>query len=199
MRTNCQLSGLVSFSHVDCPGESPDKIDEMLIHLFLALFIASCSSVKKSEPAPVPAKKEVIAKEFSRGELILATELLTKVFDEEMAPLACVPDTEEASLLLRTIRPRMEVVQDDLEAMLDNPKEIDELIKTCKENCTCHYIDELLREHQVTLNKTQKKLMNAVKTEKEQGRCLSFIQETFCQSELYKTLDAEKADFSFEE
>lgn len=146
------------------------------------------------------AKKEVVApKEFARGELILATELLTKVFDEEMAPLACVPDTEEASLLLRTIRPRMEVVQDDMEAMLDNQKSIDELIKGCKESCTCHYVDELLREHQVVLNKNQKKLMNAVKTEKEQGRCLSFIQETFCQSELYKTLDGEKSDFSFEE
>lgn len=200
MRTNCHSTSLVSFSHVDCPGESPAKIIKMFIHLFLALFIASCSSVKKTETTPVETtRKEVTPKEFSRGELILATELLTKVFDEEMAPLACVPDTEEASLLLRTIRPRMEVVQDDLEAMLDNPKEIDDLIKNCKENCTCHYVDELLREHQVTLTKHQKKLMNAVKTEKEQGRCLSFIQETFCQSELFKTLDAEKSDFSFEE
>lgn len=170
----------------------------MIIHLFLALFLASCSSVKKTETAPVEVKKET-PKEFSRGELILAAELLTKIFDEEMAPLACVPDTDEASLLLRTIHPRMDVVQDDMEALLDNPKEIDELIKTCKENCTCHYVDELLREHQVTLTKNQKKLMNATKTEKEQGRCLSFIQETFCQSELYKTLEAEKADFSFEE
>lgn len=181
-------------------GESPDKIVEMLIHLFLTLFLVSCSSVNKTETTPVEKNKEAVApKEFSRGELILATDLLMKVFDEEMAPLACVPDTEEASLLLRTIRPRMEVVQDDLEAMLDNQKEIDDLIKSCKENCTCHYIDELLREHQVVLNKNQKKIMNAVKTEKEQGRCLSFIQETFCQSDLFKTLDSEKSDFSFEE
>jgi len=37
----------------------------------------------------------------------------------------------------------MEVVQDDMEAMLDDPKEIAELIKTCDLNCTCGYVDDL--------------------------------------------------------
>lgn len=158
----------------------------------------SCSTVPKTEAPILPVVKE-IPKEFSKGELILATELLTKVFDEEMAPLPCVPDIEEASLLLRTIRPRMEVVQDDIEAMLDNQTNINELIRGCKESCICQYVDELFREHQVRLTKNQIKLMSSKKSEKEQNRCMSFVQETFCQSELYKTLNDEKADFSFEE
>lgn len=169
----------------------------MFHKLILILFITACSSVNKTEnPTPVPAAPP---KEFSRGELILGTQLLTKIFDQEMAPLECVPDVDEASLLLRTIRPRMEVVQDDMEAMMDDPKEVSELIRTCDQNCTCGFVDELIREHLVNLTKVQRKQLNAKKTDKELNRCLNFVQSTFCQSELFKTLDKEKADFSFEE
>lgn len=167
--------------------------------LVLILFVmVGCSTVKKEEVAKAPPKP-VAPKEFSRGELILGTQLLTKIFDEEMAPLTCVPDHDEASLLLRTIRPRMEVVQDDMEAMLDDPKDVDELVKTCNQNCTCGYVDELLREHQVSLSKNQRKILNTKKTDKELNRCMSFVQSTFCDSDLFKTLDQEKADFSFDE
>lgn len=166
--------------------------------LVLVLFVLIGCSTAKKEAAKAPAQPAQ-PKEFSRGELILGTQLLTKIFDQEMAPLACVPDTDEASLLIRTIRPRMEVVQDDMEAMLDNPKDINELIRTCDQNCTCGYVDELLRENQVNLTKTQRKEMAAKKTEKEINRCMNFVQTTFCNGELYKTLDAEKADFSFDE
>ena len=165
--------------------------------LILAFILVGCSTAKKQEPvATTPAQPP---KEFARGEVILATQLLTKIFDGVMAPLACVPDAEEAELLLRTIRPRMEVAQDDTEAMLDNPKDVDELIKTCTANCTCEYVDELLREHLVKLTPAQKKSLNAKKTEKELNRCMSYVQSTFCQSDLYKTLDEEKSDFTFEE
>lgn len=167
-------------------------------HLLIIIFLISCSTNKKSNTSEVSPRKET-PKEFSRGELILATDLLTKIFDEEMAPLSCVPDMEEASLLLRTIRPRMEMVQDDIEAMLDNQTNINELIRECKESCICYYVDELFREHQVGLTKTQKKMMLLRKSEKEQNRCMSFVKETFCQSDLHKTLNQEKADFSFEE
>lgn len=170
----------------------------MFQKLILILLVVSCSTAKNAEQTPV-AKAPVAPKEFSRGELILATQLLTKIFDQEMAPLECVPDTEEASLLLRTIRPRMEIVEDDIEAMLDNPKEVDDLVKSCESNCTCGYIDDILREHQVGLTKSQQKLINSKKSDKETKRCLNFIQSTFCGSELYKTLEVEKADFSFEE
>src|SRR5690606_3792555 len=116
-----------------------------------------------------------------------------------MASISCVPDLEEASLLLRTIQPRLDVVEDDLSAMMDDPKAVDDLIKTCHENCTCGHIDDLLREHVVTLTKAQRNLLNQKNTEKELNRCLSYIQNTFCQSELYKTLNGEKEDFSFED
>jgi len=93
----------------------------------------------------------------------------------------------------------MEVVQDDMEAMLDDPKAVDELIKTCDQNCTCASVDELLREHLVGLTKQQQKIMSTKRGEKEANRCLSFVQNTFCQGDLFKTLDKEKADFSYEE
>lgn len=152
----------------------------------------SCAQVKAPENPEAP-------KTFSKGEVIIATELLVKVFDQEMAPLKCVPDTEEASLLLRTIRPRMEVVEDDLEASLDNPESISELIGSCEQNCTCQYLDDLFREHQVILDAKEKKILAAKNTEKELNRCMNFAQSTFCQSELYQELEKEKADFSFEE
>lgn len=169
-------------------------MSKILILAFIIL--AGCSTAKKQE-APTAAQQP--PKEFARGEVILATQLLTKIFDGVMAPLACVPDAEEAELLLRTIRPRMEVAQDDTEAMLDNPKDVDELIKTCNANCTCEYVDELLREHLVKLTPAQTKSLNLKKTKKELNRCMSYVQSTFCQSDLYKTLDEEKSDFTFEE
>lgn len=166
----------------------------MFQKLFLILFISACSSVNKPASTPVDQPKE-----FSRGELILGSQLLTKIFDGEMAPIECVPDTEEASLLLRTIGPRMEVVEDDMEALLDDPVEVDNLIKTCDQNCTCGHVDELLREHQVTLSRKQRKILNAKKDEKELARCLNYVQSTFCKSELYMSLNKEKSDFSFED
>jgi hypothetical protein len=162
------------------------------------LFILSCSTPQVTPPDSQTAKVESV-KEFAPGELILATQLLTKIFDKEMAPLGCVPDTDEASLLLRTIRPRMEVVQDDLEAMLDDQKEVEAMILNCDKNCTCDHVDDLIREHLVVLNKAQKKILASKKNDKELNRCLSYAQSTFCQSELYKQLDKEKSDFSFEE
>jgi hypothetical protein len=170
----------------------------MFKQLIVIFLLVACSTVKKTEEKPAPLTPPQ-PKEFSRGELILGTQLLTKIFDGEMAPLECVPDHDEASLLLRTIRPRMEIVQDDMEAMLDTPKDVAELVNTCEQNCTCGYVDDLFREHQVMLTKKQKAVMGKKKKESEIARCLNFVQSTFCQGELYKTLNVEKVDFSFEE
>ncbi len=166
----------------------------MPIKIVLPLFLLAmaCSHMERPQRPHAP-------KEFSRGELIMGTQLLTKIFDAEMAPLTCVPDTDEASLLLRTIQPRMDVVQDDLESLLDDDKEIDGLINTCDQSCTCPFIDDLLREHQVTLTKAQQKIMEVKKSQKEINRCLSYMQETFCRSELYQELNREKEEFSFVE
>lgn len=164
----------------------------MLPKIAVLFILISCSHLEAPKNPEAP-------KEFSRGEVILATELLTRVFDQEMAPLSCVPDTDEASLLLRTIRPRMEVVQDDLEAMLDDQSAVKQMIETCNLDCTCNYIDGLIREHLVALTPAQKKLLNQKNTEKELSRCMNFAQTTFCQGDLYKELNREKSDFSFVE
>ena len=129
----------------------------------------------------------------------MASQLLNKIFDGEMAPLECVPNSDEASLLLRTLQPRLEVVEDDLEARLDRSQDVSELIQGCELNCSCPYIEDLLREHLVVLSKEQKTSLAQKRTPKEVNRCLSFMQSTFCKSEIYQQLDAEKEDFSFEE
>lgn len=175
----------------------------MLPKILLMLLVTACSTApEKPSPeknkSPAPESSQISTKEFSRGELILGTELLTKIFDGEMSPIACVPNSDEAELLLRTIRPRMEVVQDDLEAMMDRPKDVANLIKTCNQNCTCGYVDELVREHLVNLTKSQRKELNRKNSDKELVRCLNYVQNTFCGSELYKTLNQEKAEFTFE-
>jgi hypothetical protein len=169
-----------------------------LKYLMLLVFFASCGSAKVKPLADLPMKTDPV-KEFAPGELILATQLLTKIFDKEMGPLSCIPDTDEASLLLRTIRPRMEVVQDDMEAMLDDSKEVSIMIQNCDKNCTCPEVDDLIREHLVVLPKAQRKMLSLKRNDKELNRCLNYAQSTFCQSELYKQLEREKSDFSFEE
>lgn len=167
----------------------------MLRFILPFIVLLSCSTEKKSPPKAAA----VATREFSRGEVILATHLLTKIFDGEMGPIDCVPDNDEASLLLRTIRPRMEMVEDDIEAVLDQEVEVQKLISGCDQSCTCVYVDDLLREHLVSLTKNQRKSLTQKRSEKEVNRCMSFIQSTFCQSELFRALNLEKADFSFEE
>lgn len=169
----------------------------MTIKLLIFFFLTySCSS--QQMPSTSSKQDTAPVKEFSTGELIIASQLLSKIFDQEMATNHCIPTIDEASLLLRTLRPRMEIIEDDLEALLDNSKAVEDLVLNCDKNCTCEYTDELLREHQVTLSKKYKNILNAKKTEKEINRCLSYAQNTFCQSDLYKTLNDEKKDFSFE-
>ena len=164
----------------------------MFQHIILAFIFCSCSMLD-TPPKPNATK------DFSRGEIILSTQLLNKIFDLEMAPISCIPDVDEASLLLRTINPRMEVVQDDLEAMLDNEAEIKALIEDCDQNCTCSFIDELLRENQVYLDKSTSEKLNTKHKQKDLNSCLNYVKETFCDSELFKELSNEKSNFSFDE
>lgn len=164
----------------------------MLIKLMLPILLLSCSMVETPVKPHAP-------KEFSRGEVILSSQLLTKIFDQEMAPLKCVPDLDEAALLLRTLNPRLEIVQDDLEAMLDNQDEVKSLIETCDQNCTCSFIDDLLREHLVVLDKDVRVKLDKKKQQKDLASCLNYSRTTFCSSEIYQELNREKADFSFEE
>lgn len=160
--------------------------------LILLFFLYSCSMIE-APPRPQTSK------EFSRGEVILATQLLTKIYDQEMAPLKCIQDIDEAALLLRTLTPRMEVVQDDIEAMLDDESEIKSLVETCNQNCTCSYIDEIFREHLVNLDKKIRIKMDQKKKQKDLNSCLNYVKETFCESEIYKELALEKGEFSYRE
>jgi hypothetical protein len=166
---------------------------------FIFFLLIGCSHTVKAPQKPVAAQASVVAREFSQGEVILATQYLTKIFDKEMQPSACVPNNDEASLLLRTIRPRMEVIEDDIEATFDDAKAVQKHLDECKKNCTCLYIDDLLREHLVPLTKKQRASLNDKRSPAELNRCFSYIQSTFCDSDLYKQLDAEKVDFSFSE
>ena len=160
--------------------------------LILLFFLYSCSTIE------APSRPQT-SKEFSRGEVILATQLLTKIYDQEMAPIKCVQDIDEAALLLRTLTPRMEVVQDDLEAMLDDESEIKSLVETCDQNCTCSYIDDIFQEHLVNLDKKIRSKMDQKKKQKDLNSCLNYVKETFCESELFKELALEKGEFSYRE
>ncbi len=165
----------------------------MSVKVILLFIICSCSMVK------TPEQKISKDNEFSQGEVLIANQLLTKIYDGEMATLECVPDREESGLLLRTINPRMDMIQDDLEALLDDPKEINKLIDSCEKDCSCGLVDELIREHLVTLDKKQKAKLEAKRKEKDLKTCLNYAKETFCTSELFKVLNKEKVDFTYEE
>jgi hypothetical protein len=92
----------------------------------------------------------------------------------------------------------MEVIEDDMDAMMDDLQKINELINTCDQNCTCSFVDEIIREHQVSLIKSMRKKLSQKNSDKEGARCMNYAQSTFCQSELYKTLNQEKEEFTFE-
>ncbi len=156
------------------------------------LLVSSCSMMT---PVSNPNQPET----FSKGEVILTTQLLTKIFDEEMAPLKCVPDIDEASLLLRTINPRMEMVQDDYEADLDDPQAVKKMVQNCDLDCTCQYVEDLLKEHIVSIEKDLKIVLAKKNKQKDLNACLNFAKETFCESDIFKALTREKIDFNYEE
>lgn len=161
---------------------------KIIITLFL---IISCSSLKNQGASYPDAPKD-----FSPRELITTTALLTKIYDEQHPPLTCVPDADSSELLIRTLRPRLEVVIDDIEAVLDQDHEINSLVNNCQSDCTCEFLDEIFREHQLTLNKAQIKVLKKGISANEKV-CLPQRASTFCDGPLFKELDKEKEDFRF--
>lgn len=133
----------------------------------IIIILSSCSTLKSQNTSNKHhISKEEVPKDFNSAEVIQSSILLTKIYDKEISPLPCVPDTEEAAVLQRTLEPRFELAQDDFEASLDHVTEVDKLIEKCEFNCSCYYIDELIREHQVNLSRQSKKLLNDKKTSK---------------------------------
>lgn len=167
-----------------------------MFKLIPLLVLLACSTGQNLNQSKTTVDREAL-KDFSPRELITTTQMLTKIYDGDMKHLSCVPDQAEAELLLRTLRPRMEVVIDDIEALFDQDQEINSLANNCSTDCTCEFIDELFREHQITLTKAQKKNINLGIAENKKS-CLSQRAKTFCSSALKKELDKEKSDFSFE-
>lgn len=167
-----------------------------MFKLISLLVLMACSTGQNLNQSKSVVDREAL-KDFSPRELITTTQMLTKIYDGDMKHLSCVPDQPEAELLLRTLRPRMEVVIDDIEALFDQDQEINSLVNNCKTDCTCEFIDELFREHQIALTKAQSKNITQGIAENKKS-CLSQRAKTFCSSTLKKELDKEKSDFSFE-
>ncbi len=167
-----------------------------MFKLISLLVLMACSTGQNLNQSKSVVDREAL-KDFSPRELITTTQMLTKIYDGDMKHLSCVPDQPEAELLLRTLRPRMEVVIDDIEALFDQDQEINSLVNNCKTDCTCEFIDELFREHQIALTKAQSKSITQGIAENKKS-CLSQRAKTFCSSTLKKELDKEKSDFSFE-
>jgi hypothetical protein len=162
--------------------------------LLLALICVSCTKLPVQEP-----RKPHAPPSFAAQEVILANQFLTKIFDGEIAPIDCVASGDEASLLLRTLRPRMEGVEDDLQASLDDQSAVKKLVGNCQLDCTCHYVAEIIRENNVNLEKQQASALKNKTTPKELNRCLEPLKANFCSGKLYQVLDQEKSDFTYDD
>ena len=167
---------------------SPQKI------IFLLLITISCSHQTKSSIEE--------ASSVSRGEIILSSNLILKIHDEVMPPLKCVEDRAEAELFLRVMRPRLDEVDLYLSKELDTNKGREAQKEGCFENCTCEYLYVLIKENKVPLTAAEKKdwdqTYHSFKKDREK-QCLSYIQQSFCDSALMNDLENEKDDFMVEE
>jgi hypothetical protein len=83
--------------------------------------------------------------------------------------------------------------------MLDSKNEVRTLIESCDQNCTCSYIDDILKEHVVFLDADLRVTLNKKKKQKDLNSCLNYVKETFCSGELFKELSHEKSEFSYDE
>lgn len=97
----------------------------------LLVCISSCSGVKKEPSSSV---------NFADSDIILAHDLLDKIYSKELPPIECISDSEEASLYQRALGPVFERIQDEFEATLADEKKLQTLLNQCEKDCTCHYL-----------------------------------------------------------
>lgn len=156
--------------------------------LFLLVSCAHKSPHSEGEDSPA----------FSKGEVILSTILLINIHDGLMPASTCVADRAEAELFLRVIRPRMDEVDLYLTKELDSPVGRKKLFSECLDNCTCGYLNNMLKDNKTPLGVEEKKewrkTIKEFKTHRE-SLCLGYIQQSFCQSALMNDLENEKEDF----
>jgi hypothetical protein len=162
----------------------------MFQKIIFLILITSCS-----HKAPFSTEETA---NFSKGEVILSSSLLINIHDGLMPYLDCVPDRKEAELLLRVIRPRLDEVDITLDKKIANQSTREVLFSECTDNCTCAYLDQMLKENKTALFKEEKvqwnKIYNDFKSHRE-AQCLSYIQSSFCESPLYSEIENEKSDF----
>ena len=159
----------------------------MCILLFISV---SCTHQSRQAPTPSPLNE--------MQNIILANELLTKIYEGVLSPNKCIVDKEEAELLLKTLGPKFEEVVDQYQAKLDDDTEIENFVKSCGATCTCHFIQELFTQNEI---KISKKLNTEIKTQisgQVFKACLVNYQLNFCQSELYLNLEKEKESFKLD-
>jgi hypothetical protein len=131
--------------------------------------------------------------------VIQSNTLLTKIYEGEIKPLSCVADKEEAELFLRTLASRFDIVSDDYQSRLDDQDEIKNLINNCESNCTCDFLEELLKENEIDLTPAQSAQFKKIKFKKVTEACTAQIEESFCQSRLFRELEKEKDLFKYDE
>lgn len=133
------------------------------------------------------------------NQVIQSNTLLTKIYEGEIKPLRCIEDKEEAELFLRALASRFDTVSDDYQSKLDNQDEIKNLINNCESNCTCDFLEELLKENEIDLTPAQSAQFKKIKIKKVTETCTAQIEELFCQSQLFRELDKEKDLFKYDE
>lgn len=161
----------------------------MFQKIILLLLALSCAHNEKTSDG---------VSHFSRGEIILSTTLLMNIHDQLMPPLSCVPDQKEAEILLRVIRPRLDEVDIYLLEKLDSPQDREVLFNECMVNCTCLYLKQLIKENRTKLYAEEKKRLSTIVNDykiSRQAQCLSYIQQSFCETPLVQELESEKQDF----
>ncbi len=114
---------------------------------------------------------------YASGEIILSSMLLINIHDGVMPPLDCVSNQKDAEVLLRVIRPRMEEIDARLDKQLHAPASRQITLNNCLNNCSCHYLDQTLRDSKIALSKDEKKewakILKEYKSERE-VQCLSY-------------------------
>ncbi len=158
------------------------KTFSVLIHL---IFIGSCSGLHNPSPSD----------EINISETLHAQELLLNIKDKKTETLPCIEDPEDAEILLKILDPQYEDVLDSYQAKLDDDTEIEKLIQNCENDCTCSFINSLLEENEIKLEKTVKKDLIRKISSKEFVTCSKEMTNNFCESSLYKKMEKEKSEF----
>ena len=160
--------------------------------LVILIFIGSCASSNSRAPMASPPI------EISTSETLHAHELLLSIMDGKSETLPCIEDPEEAAILLKTLDPEYEEILDSYQAKLDDDKEVQQLIQNCEKDCTCLFINSLLEENEIPIEKAVKKDLKLKMSGERHIACSQKMTNQFCESSLYKKIEKEKLEFKLD-